>query len=89
MPGVIVHQDGTDGVNVVSHVDMFDAIAEIMQPRRRRTVNLTPEQREAIGKRLTEARKGQDGIVQTPGEAEFCVPAVQVDTLAMPTPSNA
>ena len=43
LPGVNVVQDGDDGLNAVFHVDDFDAVAEIMKPRRRR--RLTPDQR--------------------------------------------
>ena len=50
LPGVIVHQDGSDGANILFHIDQFDAVAEIMRPKRRR--QWTEEQRAAAAERL-------------------------------------
>ena len=36
-----LHQDGDDGATIVFHVSDFDAVAKIMEPRRRRV--LSPE----------------------------------------------
>ncbi|MHC4179409.1 MAG: hypothetical protein ACYSWU_18000 [Planctomycetota bacterium] len=53
-----VHQDGDFGeLTVLFDVADFAKVAKIMRPRRRRQVNLTPEQRQEIGRRLREARK--------------------------------
>jgi hypothetical protein len=54
LPFVSVEQDGDDGVNATFHVDRFDEVARIMKPRRRR--RLSPEQREACGRRLAKFR---------------------------------
>jgi hypothetical protein len=43
IPGVRVVQDGSDGVTVVFPIELFDAVAVHMKPRKRR--RLTPEQR--------------------------------------------
>ena len=40
-----VLQDGDDGVNVTFHVDHFDKIATLLQPRRRRRVSEQERQR--------------------------------------------
>jgi len=39
LPGVKVHQDGSDGVTVLFPVERFDQVADIMHPRRRRIVS--------------------------------------------------
>ena len=45
-----VAQDGTDGLNLVFQVSDFEAVAKIMQPRRRR--RLSDQQRAGNAKRL-------------------------------------
>lgn len=54
LPGVTLHQDGSDGVTVLFHVDRFGEVAEIMQPRRRR--RLSEAQRRACTERLARVR---------------------------------
>ena len=54
LPGVQVWTDGDDGVTVLFDVEQFDAVAALMQPRRRRQVS--PEQREAAARRFAEYR---------------------------------
>ncbi len=50
LPGVTVHQDGSDGATVLFPVDRFDAVAELMLPKRRRVVSETELERlRAIG----------------------------------------
>ena len=44
---------GDDGATVLFHVADFDQVATIMQPRKRRCLNLTPEQREAKRQRMS------------------------------------
>jgi hypothetical protein len=46
LPCVSVVQDGDDGINAIFHLDDFDKVAAIMQPKRKR--RLTPEQRERL-----------------------------------------
>lgn len=50
LPFVQVAQDGADGVNVTFPLEHFDAVAEIMKPRKRR--RLSEEQRAANIERL-------------------------------------
>ena len=45
MPGVNVHQDGDDGINVVFDVGLFAKVAEVMKPRRRRRLSREHRQR--------------------------------------------
>jgi hypothetical protein len=46
LPFTTTAQDGTDGATVVFDVEHFEAVAEIMQPRRRR--RLSPEARQRL-----------------------------------------
>lgn len=39
LPGMIVHQDGDDGLTVLFHAGRFDEVAAIMRPRRRRVLS--------------------------------------------------
>ena len=52
--GVTLWQDGSDGATVLFPVTMFEAVAEVMLPRRRR--RLSPENRRAAGERLARFR---------------------------------
>jgi hypothetical protein len=45
LPGVTVHQDGSDGVTVLFPVDQFDAVAALLLPRRRRVVSEAERER--------------------------------------------
>lgn len=54
LPGVVTWTDGDDGVTVLFDVEQFDAVAKLMQPRRRRQVST--EQREAAARRFAEYR---------------------------------
>jgi hypothetical protein len=76
-----VHQDGTDGLTVLFDVAHFEAVAEIMQPRRRRT--LSPEARKAAGERL--AKYQFRPAVGIDCEARPCVPMPLDDSQAVPT----
>ncbi len=62
LPCVRVVQDGDDGINVVFHIDDFEAVAEVMKPRRRR--RLTPDQR---AERVERLRKYQFGPASQSG----------------------
>jgi hypothetical protein len=76
LPFVQVHQDGTDGVNVVFPVDRFEEVAEILKPRRRRV--LSPEARQAAAERLASYRFSP--AVGVPKTGLGCVPVGLVDT---------
>ena len=53
-----VHQEGDHGeLTVTFDVADFAKITKIMRPRRRRQVNLTPEQRQEVARRLREGRE--------------------------------
>ena len=76
LPFARVHQDGTDGANVVFPVDRFDEVAAIMKPRRRQV--LSPEARQAAIERLAKyAFRPAVGIAP---EGLECVPGTLVDS---------
>jgi hypothetical protein len=54
IPGVVLHQDGDQEKTFLFPVALFDQVAELVQPRRRR--RLSPEQREASKSRLARYR---------------------------------
>jgi hypothetical protein len=62
-----VHQDGDFGeLTVIFDVADFPAVARVMKPRRRRSLRLTSEQRQEIGRRLRESRgDGRQTMPQT------------------------
>jgi hypothetical protein len=64
LAGVTVHQDGDDGATVLFPVEMFNQVAALMKPRRRRVVNLTEEQRAELRERLRRAREGWQSVPQ-------------------------
>ncbi len=69
LPGVIVHQDGNDGANILFHIDQFDAVAEIMRPKRRRVAS--EAERERL--RLLSAKYGFKSITGAPETSAVCV----------------
>ena len=69
LPFVTVVQDGTDGVNATFPPDHFDAVAEIMKPRKRR--RLSGEQRAKLVEAGAKYRF-QHGA-QSDSEASVCV----------------
>ncbi len=50
LPGLVVVQDGTDGINAVFPIELLPKVAEIVRPKRRR--QFTPEQQAANAARL-------------------------------------
>jgi hypothetical protein len=84
LPGVKVHQDGDDGATVLFHVNQFDTVADIIQPRRRR--RLSPEARKAAGERL--AKFQFRPAVEVHNEAQFCVGRGQDELLPTPAPQG-
>ena len=69
-----VHQDGDFGeLTVLFDAGDFDQVAEVMQPRRRRVVKLTAEQRAVLVERLHRARDRQKSPVQTQPTPRPCV----------------
>lgn len=52
IPGVICTQDGHKEKTYQFDVSLFDQIAELVFPKKKRILNLTPEQREAAKERL-------------------------------------
>lgn len=52
LPGVVLHQDGDHEKTFLFHVDLFEQVAELVKPRKRR--HLTDEQRAAAAVRLAE-----------------------------------
>lgn len=46
VPGVSIAQDGDDGINVIFPIEIFDAVAKIMKPRKRR--RLSPAHRKTL-----------------------------------------
>jgi hypothetical protein len=45
-----LHQDGSDGADVIFPVDRFEQVAKIMKPRKRR--RMTPEDQQQAANRL-------------------------------------
>ncbi|MCC6126622.1 MAG: hypothetical protein IT426_16800 [Pirellulales bacterium] len=73
MPGVEVVQDGSDGVTVIFDVGLFDRVAKMLKPWRKR--HLSAEHR----RRLTESgvaalKRYREANVESPRNVEFCVP---------------
>jgi hypothetical protein len=62
-----IHQDGDFGeLTVIFDVADFPVVARVMKPRRRRSLRLTSEQRQEIGRRLRESRgDGRQAMRQT------------------------
>jgi hypothetical protein len=56
IPGITIHQDGGwhREMTFLFHVDLFDAVAKIVRPRRRR--RLAAEQRQTCAERLAKVR---------------------------------
>jgi hypothetical protein len=61
IPGVTLAQDGDWEKTFLFHVDLFERIAAIVKPRRRR--QLSPEQRAASAARLAKHRVERRGIL--------------------------
>jgi hypothetical protein len=72
LPGVAVHQDGSDGVTAVFPVERFDAVAALLIPRRRRVVS--EAERERL--RAMSAQYGFRRIVGAPETSAVCVGTV-------------
>ena len=62
LPFITVAQNGADGANVVFDVAHFDAVAEIMRPRRRR--RLSGAQKAAAAERLRQYQPAKGQSVQ-------------------------
>jgi hypothetical protein len=83
--GVTLHQDGADGVTVLFPVDHFDAVAEIMRPRRRRVVS--ESERERL--RILGAKYGFQHGTGARFESAVCVPTPPDGSQAIQAPSVA
>jgi hypothetical protein len=79
LPGVVVVQDGNDGINATFPVELFDRVAAILRLRRRR--RLSPEARAAAAVRL--AKYQFRPAVGSPGESAVCVGEASLDSQAM------
>lgn len=62
----------------------FDQVAQIVQPRRRRRLNLTPEQRVEIGRRLRGAQHAAQVVLQSHPTGQGSLPGAQVDPEVLP-----
>jgi hypothetical protein len=71
LPGVLVVQDGNDGINVVFPVVEFEAVAAILKPRRRRI--LSPERAAELTERLRRYRF--TAADQNAGAGQGCDPS--------------
>jgi hypothetical protein len=70
IPGVEVLQDGDDGINAAFRIELFDQVAAIVRPRRRR--RLAPEHRQRLiemGK--ANLKMANSAHVGFPGEARI------------------
>jgi len=70
-----LHQDGSDGVDVIFPVDRFEKVAGIMKPRKRRQVSDAGRKRLAVMGAKFRFTPG----AQAPETAQFCVPSPQAD----------
>ena len=72
LPGVVVEQDGADGINASFPIEQFEHVAQLIQARRRRT--LSAEQRQSATQRLARFRfptaRQSDFSPQNPRGAE-------------------
>jgi hypothetical protein len=69
LPGVTLHQDGNREKTFLFPLALFDQVAAIVQPRRKR--KLSPEQRESATARLAQARARLGNTRQSdPGSPE-------------------
>jgi hypothetical protein len=59
LPNVKVAQDGSDGINAVFSVSMFDQVAKIMHPKRKMQLSEAERQRRADILRQNRSKKGQ------------------------------
>lgn len=66
LPGAIVLQDGTDGMNIAFLVAAFPAVAKIVKPRRKRKV--TAEQLERLAR--TQFKPAVNATSCAPSESE-------------------
>lgn len=71
--GLKLHQHGDVELTFLFHLDLFEQVAEVVKPRRRR--HLTPLQRQALAKHAFSSRDGAQKSTlkraQTP-EADLC-----------------
>lgn len=80
LPGVRLCQDGFDGVTVVFPLWMFDHVAELMRPRRRRVVSEEGRTRLAqLSREYSPFR-----ITEKHFDERQCVPMLQDDPEAIP-----
>jgi hypothetical protein len=80
LPFVRVHQDGTDGGNLVFPVAKFDEVAALMKPRKRR--HLSDEAKaKAIQNLVPFPKKASVAVVEPSPEGRECVREAPVDTL--------
>ncbi len=86
LPFVALQADGADGVTVLFDAADFPAVAGLLKLRRRRRLRLTPVQREAIGRRLSLARrkKARKPTAGAPSEARVRVPKAADGSEAVP-----
>jgi hypothetical protein len=83
LAGVRVHQDGGWGgeMTLLFAIALFDQVAAIVQPRRKRKLNLSPEQRQAAATRLALVNQrrrtrtqSEPGSPETPQKAQGGAP---------------
>jgi hypothetical protein len=78
LPCVRVHQDGTDGANLVFRVERFDEVAALMKPRKRR--HLSDEAKaKAIQNLVPLPKKASVAVVEPSPEGRECVRGALVD----------
>ncbi len=51
IPGVVLHQDGSGEKTYLFDIELFEQVAALVKPRRRRRCHLTEEQIKALGDR--------------------------------------
>jgi hypothetical protein len=72
LPGVTIEQDGDDGINATFPPSLFNRVARIVKPRRRR--QLSAAQRERLNAAGTKTRLGVSPGVQSEFKGQIPIP---------------
>lgn len=92
LPFATLHQDGTDGVDVIFPVDRFEEIAAIMKPRKRRRMTEAAKRQAVERLREYQPHKGQsvaDVVRQRANRGQIRVPSPQDGSEPVPAPATA
>jgi hypothetical protein len=85
LPGATITQDGSDGMNITFPVELFDQVAALVKPRRKR--QLTPEQRAKLieaGKAFQKKSGAQSDFYERPAHQTPQVDPAHVQAPSLP-----